>query len=764
MDGLSRRRSDGSKKPILIMGYTDVVGVQREKWTVDPFANDDDRVPVEYGSGSGGELAYSGAPPPRSAGAKSARSYTGRSVKKAQPASGRRTDLLICLLLLCAIFAAYSQVRHFDFVNYDDPDFASQNPHVRAGLTVEGAIWAFTSSYVANWVPLTWLSHMADCSLFGQNAGAHHLTNVFLHALSTLLLFAGLRRMTGARWPSALVACLFALHPLHGESVAWIAERKDVLSGVFWFLTIWVYIRYTERPGTLRYALLLAVFSLGLLAKPMLVTLPFVLLLLDVWPLGRAAIGGGRTRTAVLVREKAPLFVLAAAASLATYLAQEGGGAVMSLHSISMGRRVANAFVSYLAYLGQMVWPAGLAVFYPFPENAAWWQPATCALAVGGITIAVVRAFRRAPFLLVGWLWYLGTLVPVIGVFQVGAQAHADRYTYLPLVGIFIMLAWSAADATRRSPRVKWVVCGVSAAICAVCLVLTRSQVGYWRDSEALFQHAIDVTRGNYVAYNNLGLAERGRHRLVQAIADYREALRIRPSFLDAHNNLGEALLKEDRVDEATVQILEALRLKPDFAEGHVNMGAALDKRGQLNAAMAEYREALRLAPGNGVAHSGLGGILADLDRTEEAFQEMSEAIRLQPEYADGHYNLGWLLVTQGRTAEAIPQFLEAIRLDPDDTKAHYNLGTALAAEGRLAEAIAELQAALRLNADYAAAHLNLGKALANSGRMDEAATQFSEALRDDPNLKEARQALDIVAPSGGAVSARGLPSSQSKK
>jgi tetratricopeptide (TPR) repeat protein len=673
-------------------------------------------------------------------------------VKKAEPAHGWRTDLLICLLLLCAIFAAYAPVYHFDFVNFDDPDYAAENPHVRAGLTLQGAIWAFTSPYAANWVPLTWLSHMTDWSLFGFHPGAHHLTSVFLHALSTLLLFAVLHRMTGERWPSALVAFLFGLHPLHVESVAWIAERKDVLSGLFWFLTIWAYTRYTERQGAVRYALLLAAFSMGLLAKPMMVTLPFVLLLLDVWPLGRAAVAGGQTRTAVLVREKVPLFVLAAGASLATYLVQRGGGAVISLTSISPGQRMANAFLSYMAYLGQTVWPARLAVFYPFPEKLPWWPAAGCAAAIVGITLLLARVFRGAPFLLVGWLWYLGTLVPVIGLVQVGEQAHADRYTYVPLVGIFIMLAWSAAAAARRWPVARWVICGMLAAVSVACLVLTSMQVRYWKDSESLFQHAIEVTQGNYVAYNNLGVVERDRHRLTQAIADYREALRIRPSSLEAHNNLSEALLKEGRLDEATVQILETLRLKPDSAEGHVNLGAVLDKRGKLDGAMAEYREALRLAPENAVAHSGLGGVLADLGRTEEALREMREGIRLRPEYADGYYSLGWLLATQGRAAEAIPIFQEAIRLDPDDTEAHYNLGTALAAEGRLAEAMVEFQAALRLKPDYANAHLNLGKALANSGRMEEAAAQFSEALRSDPNLMEAREALEIVAPGGGAV------------
>jgi len=672
-------------------------------------------------------------------------------VKKAEPAHGWKTDLLIYLLLLCAIFAAYAPVYHFDFVNFDDPDYAAENPHVRAGLTLQGVIWAFTSSYAANWVPLTWLSHMTDWSLFGFHAGAHHLTSVFLHGLSTLLLFVVLHRMTGERWPSALVAFLFGLHPVHVESVAWIAERKDVLSGLFWFLTIWAYIRYTERQGAGRYALLLAAFSMGLLAKPMMVTLPFVLLLLDVWPLGRAAAGGGQTRMAVLVREKVPLFLLAAGASLATYLVQRRGGAVISLSSISFGQRVANAFLSYLAYLGQTVWPARLAVFYPFAEKLPWWPVAFCAAALVGITLVVARVFRGTPFLLVGWLWYLGTLVPVIGLVQVGEQAHADRYTYVPLVGIFIMLAWSAAAAVRRWPATKWVICGALAAVCGTCLVLTTMQVRYWKDSESLFQHAIEVTQGNYVAYNNLGVMERERHRLTQAIADYREALRIRPASLEAHNNLSEALLKEGRLEEATVQILETLRLKPDSADGHVNLGALLDRRGKLDAAMAEYREALRLAPENAVAHSGLGGVLTDLGRTEEGLREMREGIRLRPEYAEGYYNLGWLLATHGRAGEAIPIFQEAIRLDPDDTEAHYNLGTALAAEGRLAEAIVEFQAALRLTPDYANAHLNLGKALANGGRMEEAAAQFSEALRADPNLKEAREALEIVSPPGGA-------------
>ncbi len=651
--------------------------------------------------------------------------------------SAARQSAYTYLFLLLATLAAYVQVFQFDFVNYDDPDYVTENVHVRGAFTSESVRWAFTSGDDANWLPLTRLSHILDAQLFGLRAGFHHLTNVLLHVLSTLLLFATLRRTTKTLWPSALVAFLFALHPLHVESVAWIAERKDVLSAFFWFATLLSYVHYVEKPAPGRYWLVLAAFGLGAMSKPMIVTLPFVLLLLDVWPLRRKP-------SARILFEKVPLFVMSAASSLVTYFVQQRGGAVIPLDALPVATRVSNAFVSYIAYLGQMLWPVRLAAFYPLVDIPAW-QVATAAVAVLGVSFLAVRLLRSHPYFAVGWFWYLGTLVPVIGLVQVGTQSRADRYTYIPLVGIFIAIAWGAAEISRRWPKTKPVLISMCALACVACFTLTLFQVRNWKNSQALFEHAIRVTSGNYVAYNGLGHALRQQDRLQDAAPNFEQALSIRPNYPEAHINLGEVLLLQGRPEDAIPHLLIALGMKPDSTEARVNLGAALNKLGRHTESIAQYREALRLQPNDAVAHNGLGGALADVGQTSEALQEMIEAIRIKPGYADAHNALGILLGTLGRTDEAVVQFTEAVRLQPADSEARYNLGTAFGAQGRLTEAMDQFNIALRLNPSYANARLNLGKALANAGRMDEAIAQLSEAVRLDPNLTEAREALKYL-------------------
>jgi len=652
-----------------------------------------------------------------------------------EPSSSRtRRNKLLPFLLLIAILAVYGQVRDYGFVNFDDPDYVADNAHVRAGLTSESLAWAFTSGFGANWFPLTWLSHMLDCQVFGLRSGWHHLNNVLLHALSALLLFAVLQRMTGSVWPTAAVAFLFALHPLHVESVAWISERKDVLSGFFWFLTLWCYIRYVERPRLGRYLLVILVFGLGLMAKPMLVTLPFVLLLLDMWPLRRVAL-----------REKAPLFILSIGMSLVTYVVQQRGGAVITLDAIPFASRLGNGLISLVVYIAQMLWPTRLAVFYPYPAEPPAWKITVATLAVVVISVMVVLAIRRRPYLVVGWLWYVGTLVPVIGLIQVGEQSHADRYTYLPLVGLFIMLAWSGADICQHWPRLKPVLAGLAGIACCICASLTWFQIQHWRSSESLFRHAIGVTSGNYLAYTNLGAALRSQGRVDEAVSDFERALEVRPHFVDAENDLGEARLSQGRTDEAIPHFLAALRAKPDFFDAHINLADALDKLGKYNDSAALYRAALQAQPENAAARSGLGMVLAEQGQAEKALQEVREAIRINPDYAGAHYDLGLLLAGQGRTEEAGVQFSEAIRLQPNDAAAHYNLGTAFGAQGRLTEAIDQFTVALRLRPEYVNAHVNLGKAFASLGRFDEAIAQFSSALRIDPSFTEAREDLDEV-------------------
>jgi tetratricopeptide (TPR) repeat protein len=618
-------------------------------------------------------------------------------------------DLRVCLVLLVAALAVYSQVRHYDFVNYDDADYVGRNVHVRAGLTARGLVWALTSFDAANWFPLTWVTHMADYQFFGMESGWHHLTNLWLHALGALLLFAVLKRMTGARWPSALVAFLFALHPLHVESVAWVAERKDVLSAVFWFLTLWFYARYVERPGTGRYLAVVLAFCLGLMAKPMIVTLPFVLLLLDVWPLRRAP---GRVLPGkALLREKLPLFALAAGASVLTFLAQRHGGAVAPLAGIALPLRIENALVSYVAYIGNMFWPADLAVFYPYPRALPFWQVAGAGLALAGISLAAARQFRARPYLAVGWCWYLGTLVPVIGLVQVGGQARADRYTYVPVIGLSIMLAWGAAEVVQRWPRVRKAVVAAAVAACSACVAVTWFQLQYWANSETLFRHALEVTSGNFTI----------------------------------DSNLAEYYLERQRNEEAREHAAEAVRIDPYYVEAHVNLATALSHLGKIADSETEYRKALELQPSNVEAHTGLGAALAVQQRTAEALEELQTAVRLKPGYADGHFNLGKALASLGRNQEAAAEFAAAVRLEPDRPEAHHSLAIALADQGRLNEAAGEFAAEAQLRPTDADTQYNLAIALARSGRLDEAIAHFSEALRLRPGFEAARRNLDTA-------------------
>ena len=687
-----------------------------------------------------------------------------------KPALWRRSDFWICLALLVASFAVYAPVRHFDFVNFDDPEYVRDNPHVRAGLTTQGLAWALASTESANWFPVTRLSYLLDAQLFGMRAGPHHLTSVLIHSLAALCLFAFLRRATRARWPCAFVAFLFAVHPMHVESVAWVAERKDVLCAFFWFLALWAYVRYAERPGAGRYLLALLPFCLGLMSKPMIVTLPLVLLLLDVWPL--------RRRPALW--EKTPFFALSAAGAVVTYLVQRGSGAVEALAAFPFGLRVENALVSYVVYAAKIFWPTRLAVFYPYPSEIPLWQAGLAALALAGISIPVLRAWRSRPYLAAGWLWYLVTLAPVIGLVQVGAQARADRYTYVPMVGLSIMLAWGAADWLRRAPRLRPAAAVLAVAACLASAALAGAQVRHWKDSQTLFEHALAVTDGNYLAHHNLGVAlSEMPGRLPDAIAQYRAALAIRPDSARVHTDLGNALSKlPGRAPEAVAEYQAALRISPDSAIPHNNLGNTLAKiPGRLPEAIAEYRAALGIDPDYAEAHNNLGFALAQMPgRLPDAIREYREALRIRPDYAEAHANLAAALaespenlaeaVTEyqaalrnqpdlaelhynlaltlskmdGRAPDAIAQFEEALRIKPDYAEAHNNLGVVLTQfPNRIAEAIGHFEAALRIDPDYADAHYNLGAALAGlPGRMPEAILQFETVLRlrPDPEVR----------------------------
>ena len=603
-----------------------------------------------------------------------------------------RRELFVCLLLLSITLAAYWQIGDHEFTNYDDTLYVTYNSHVQQGLAGSGIIWAFTTTDEANWHPLTWLSHMLDCQLFGLNPRAHHLSSLLLHLANVVLLFVVLKRMTGALWKTAFVSALFALHPLHVESVAWVAERKDVLSTFFWFLTMLAYTRYAERPTRARYLLTLIAFACGLMAKPMLVTLPFVLLLLDYWPLDRMAYSGGGDKAPSLARkgtrspkprltlsrllwEKTPLFALAAISSAVTFSFQRRAGAMSDMEVFPLWSRIANALVSYLHYIGKMIWPGDLAVLYPHPGTSLslWWG-AGAGLVVVGLSILFVRAGRRRPYLAVGWLWYAGTLVPVIGLIQVGVQAYADRYTYVPLIGLFIMIAWGVAELAGRWGQARTVLALLAATVLSALTACTWIQVRYWKDSISLFTHTIHVTTRNYVAHNNLGNALADRGRLEEAISHYTETLRIKPDHAEAYYNWGMALIKQGRFDEAVERFLKALRIKPDYADAHNNLGGALFTQGKMKEAANHFTEALRIKPDHEEAHYNLAVLLAVRGDVEEAMRHFSEHLRIRPNHADAHYNLGVLLAQRGKLQEAASHFSAALRLKPGFLEARRNL------------------------------------------------------------------------------------------
>jgi tetratricopeptide (TPR) repeat protein len=638
-----------------------------------------------------------------------------------------KRDWWIYVALFLAILAAYGQVYAFQFVNYDDPDYVTENLHVRAGLTMSGVDWAFQSTEYGHWLPLSWLSYMLDVELYGLQSGRHHLTNVALHAITTLLLFTLLLKITGDRWPSAFVAFVFGLHPLHVESVAWITERKDVLCGLFFILTLWAYVLYVERQGPLRYAAVLILFACGIMAKPMIVTLPFVTLLLDVWPLRRFS------RKAVL--EKIPLFALSAASAVVAYLSQQHAGAVSTLSEIPFGPRVVNAAIACVTYIFQFAWPARLAVFYPFPPNIPAWEWIAAVVALAVITILALRSASFA----VGWFWYLGTLAPVIGLVKIGLQSHADHYTYIPLIGLSIAFAWGARALVKRY---RWLTIPIAIWACAICAA-TFLQVATWRNSTTLFEHALAVTDGNYIAHNNLGVALRRAGRRPDALVHFQEALKLRPQFPEVQTNIGEALLVAGRLDDAIPHIEEALRLDPHLAEAHINLGSVRNKQGRPDLAESEYRAALELKPSSAAAHDGLAVVLTETNRPEEALKYALAAIALDPDDADSHYNLGRLYGLTGRPDQAIEQFRETLRLEPSNAEAHFNLGTAYAQKDQMKEAVTEFSAAIHSKPDYANAHFNLASALARLDRYDEAIAEFTESLRLNPNLPGAREAIE---------------------
>ena len=679
---------------------------------------------------------------------------------------GYTADILIGLTLLVLTMVVYWSVRQFEFINYDDADYIVDNPRVQMGLTAENVAWAFRTFYFENWHPLTWLSYLLDYQIFGLNSGAFHLVNVAFHLLNTLLLLAVLKRMTGARWPSAFVAGVFALHPLHIESVAWVAERKDVLCAFFFLLTLWAYVIYVERPRWTRYVLALFLFALGLMAKPMVVTLPFVLLLLDFWPLRRFRFGSAPSSGArpinqsvkeypsqslpKLVFEKIPFLLLTLLACIVTFLAQHG--ARIPTTGLPLSDRIANALISYWRYLAKTLWPHDLAVFYPHPGQWLAWQIFGAGLILAAITFLVLHRRRQSPYLAIGWFWYLGMLVPVIGLVQVGEQSIADRYMYLPMIGLLLMFAYGAGEVAERWQLNKLALPLSGVALVTGCFIASISQIRVWKNSLTLFEHALAVTEEGRtplkdlgasnkkspflggVAHNSLGDALLSAGRTNEAMSHFLTVLERDPEDALAHGNLGNILLAQGKATDALAQYQQGLQFNPRNPELNHNAALALAQLGKFSEAIPYYRLALQLRAEYADAHLNLGNALAAIGQFDEAIAHFQEVLRLRPSLAAVHRNIANALTQQGKHQEATVQYLEVVRLQPGP-EAHSDLALNLARLGKNSDAIKELQQAVRMKPEEAQFHFHLATVLQADKKPNEAITEYREALRLRPDL-----------------------------
>ncbi len=579
-----------------------------------------------------------------------------------------RSEIIICLLLVTGLFGVFRQVHNHDFVNYDDKAYITENNYVRAGWSKEGLIWAFTTRHHSHWHPVTWLSHMTDCQLFGLNPGRHHLISLLLHIINTLLLFFIFNRMTNAPFRSGMVAALFAFHPLHVESVAWVADRKDVLSTFIWMLSMGAYVRYSEHPGTGRYLAVWLLFMLALMSKPMVVTFPLVLILLDYWPLGRLHFK--KANADVSSSPGIPLNIAPTASSPKRILVEKFllllpviASVVITIVLMNLGRsrpfhlsqllptisRIKESLGYYAVYIKKMLYPVDLAVPYPALEPMQDWQIAGAFVLLTGITLLAFLKRRKYPYIAVGWLWYLITLSPVVGLVPVGPRLIADRYTYLPLIGLFIIFAWGVPDLLTRLRRKRTVSAIGGGLLLSGLMILSWLQAGHWKDSITLFTHTINVTNGNYIT----------------------------------QNNLGQALLDQGRIEEAIFHFTESLKIKPDYAITHLNLGAALQEQGKLEEACIQYHEVLRFEPYNAWAHYNLGIVFAQQKKYKAALDQYSKAVQLKPDYAQAHNNLGAMLAKLGRLEKAVHHFSEAVRINPGHFNARRNLNHALRLLGR---------------------------------------------------------------------------------
>ncbi len=688
------------------------------------------------------------------------------------PDTSIRRKWPVCSALVLITLLVYSPVLRCLFINYDDGDYVFNNPAVQAGLTTPGFLWALRTGHTGNWHPLTWLSHMMDCQLFGMNPAGHHLTNLLIHCANASLLFLLLLRMTGAFWPSAFVAALFAWHPLRVESVAWVAERKDVLSTFFMLLAVWAYTKYVQlaspNPKTIAkgplasssYYFALLFYVLSLMSKPMYVTLPFILLLLDWWPLCRinalANPDGAASLTLSNVKrlavEKLPFLVLSLASCIVTYRVQNAAGAVSSLEALPLTSRLANIPVSYVRYISKIIWPSSLAIFYPFPKHWPLWIVAVSIALLVLILVLMLRTAARRPYLATGWLFFLGTLIPVIGLVHVGTQSIADRYTYMPSVGIFIAVVWLAREITRYSASAQKTLCVLGVIILAACLVVTYRQLAYWRDTETIFARAVKVTKDNYLAHLNLGtyLESTGRDR--EALDHLNEALRIAPESPELLNNLGVIAFNHGQTNDALSYLTRSLKSAPNYAEAQNNLGNVLAALGDFDGASNHYTTALKCRKYYAEAHNNLGRVLEIKGNLPEAIRQYQAALEINPGYADTHVNFGKALLRQGNTSEAASHFADALHKKPSDVDVIAEVARVLAGQNKIDAAVDYLSRALQSNPNNPDLHGNLGNCYAMRGDYDKAESEYLIALKLKPDFAEAYFNL------GNVLNLRGKP------
>lgn len=627
------------------------------------------------------------------------------SVGSPQAKSSACRQMGVCFFLVAITWLVFGQTIRYDFVNYDDNEYVYANPAITTGLTRHGIIHAFTGTDSANWHPLTTLSHMLDCQLWGLRASGHHLTNVVLHTIAVVLLFLVLQEMTGAVWRSAFVAAVFAIHPLRVESVAWISERKDVLSAVFFMVTLGAYVRYVRSPSIGRYLTMAVVFALGLLSKSMLVTVPFLLLLLDYWPLGRiggqksevrnqkSEVRGQRSVVRDLIFEKIPLLALSIGDGLVTLWAQHSS--IARGEQLPLVSRIGNGLVSYVIYVKEMIWPVDLAVFYPHSgDHLPVLEIGLAIVMLAIVSAGAIALRRRSPYLITGWFWYIVMLLPVIGLIQVGSQAHADRYTYLPQIGLYLLVAWAITDALVSPLQRKILAAAASVAVVALAWC-AHVQASYWRNGESLWRRALAVTSRNFMAHDGLGdyLAKRGR--LDEAIDQFQKALSIAPGYPDIETNLILALTRKGRTDEAITHLEAVLKEHPNDAQTQYSLGNALRKRGDLASAIAAYNKALSIQGSYPAAHYGLGFTLDQDGQIDDAIAHYQEAIREQPNYPEAYHLLGNDLLQKARFDDAIAAYEQALKNRPTYPEVEKNIGLALLQKGRTSEAIAHWQNAL---------------------------------------------------------------------